>query len=271
MKVATILPQSYLHMAIVDDYHMCLANFIGEPEMEAYTNFFRDQAKLGFVIMDNGLIEGNPRPIDELVVKAKLIGAHEMVLPDVFRDSKATLDAIDNAYGRSLESGINLMAVPQGNTLEEWLDCACTIIGEYREVKTIGIPKVLVDIAGRDGRSIAITELAKRSPMLYHKDIHLLGCWNSALEITIIDKLSRTNKIPTVRGVDSAFAYVYTRAGVRLDSDDRPDSLPIDFKDGRIEGNERQVNSLLKKNIQLWRRAAESRTFMQAVTDELFN
>ena len=99
-----------------------------------------------------------------------------------------------------------MMAVPQGNTMEEWLQCACEIIGNFRDIKVIGIPKVLVDIAGRDGRLYAIKELSARSPMLKHKEIHLLGCWKTPLEVLMIDKASRAGQIPMVRGVDSAIA-----------------------------------------------------------------
>lgn len=268
MKVATILPQTHLNHVQYDTYHMCLANLIGEPGMEKYTNFYKEQAYRTdrYVIMDNGLIEGNPRPISELVAKAKALQADEFILPDVFRDSTATLNAIDNAYEEACASGIRMMAVPQGNTLDEWLSCACEIIGNFRKVEVIGIPKVLVDIAGRDGRLLAIEQLVKMNPMLKHKQIHLLGCWKTPLEILTIDKASESGIIPMVRGVDSAIAYVYARAGIRIDSDDRPDSNPIDFKNGELENN-----NLLSKNIRMWKAAADSRTLSQKMVDTLLS
>lgn len=267
MKVATILPQTYLNHVQHDTYHMCLANLIGEPGMEEYTNFYREQANhpAKYVIMDNGLIEGNPRPISELVAKAKSLQADEFILPDVFRDGIATLEAIDAAYEEACSSDIRMMAVPQGNTLDEWLNCACEIIGSFREVEVIGIPKVLVDIAGRDGRLLAIEQLTKLSPMLKHKQIHLLGCWKTPLEVLTIDKASESGIIPMVRGVDSAIAYVYARAGIRIDSDDRPDSNPIDFRGGEIENDK-----LLSKNIRMWKAASDSRTWSQKIVDKIF-
>lgn len=268
MKVATILPQQYLQCTLYDDYYMCLANLIDEPGMESYTNFFMDMGTCDkkYVIMDNGLIEGNPRPIKELIEKAKLIHADEFILPDVFRDSTATLNAIDAAYEEACASGIRMMAVPQGDTLDEWLSCACEIIGNFREIEVIGVPKVLVDIAGRDGRLFAIKQLVEMSPMLKHKQIHLLGCWKTPLEILTIDKASASGIIPMVRGVDSAIAYVYARAGIRIDSDDRPDSNPIDFKAGELK-----EWSLLGKNIRMWKAAADSRTWSQKLVDKIFN
>lgn len=267
MKVATILPQTYLHHVRRDEYHMCLANLIGEPGMEAYTEFYMEQgfSENSYLIMDNGLIEGNPRPIEELIRKAQYLHADEFILPDVFRDKNATLNAIQNAYDHARAAGIKMMAVPQGNTLEEWLQCACDIIGNFRDIKVIGIPKVLVNIAGRDGRLFAIKELSERCPMIKHKEIHLLGCWKTPLEVLLVDKASRSGQIPMVRGVDSAIPYVYARAGIRLDSADRPDSNPIDFKSGIIDNTR-----LLNKNIKIWKASADSRTWAQRIADKLF-
>lgn len=268
MKVATILPQPYLSLIKQEDYHMCLANLIGAPGMEAYTEFYRKQGfnKNSYLIMDNGLIEGNPRPVDELIYKAQYLQADEFILPDVFCDSKATLEAIQGAYELGKSSGIKMMAVPQGNTLDEWLDCASEIIGNFRGIEVLGIPKVLVKIAGRDGRLIAIRKLEEKSPMLRHKEIHLLGCWQTPLELLFIDKAQRSGLIPKVRGVDSAIPYVFARAGVRLDSDDRPDGNPIDFKDGII-----QNKALLERNIVIWKNAGDSRSFKEKIYDELFS
>lgn len=277
MKVATILPQTYLKHVQYDTYHMCLANLIGEPGMERYTNFYREQAYRvdSYVIMDNGLIEGNPRPISELVAKARVLQADEFILPDVFKDKKATLDAIQDAYKEACAAEIRMMAVPQGSTLEEWLSCACEIIGNFREIEVIGVPKVLVDIAGRDGRLFAIKQLVEMSPMLKHKQIHLLGCWKTPLEVLTIDKASRSGIIPMVRGVDSAIAYVYTRAGIAIDSDDRPDQQPIDFKHGLLEngqlGHDARMQCLLRGNLSKWRAAGDSRTLTEKVLDELNN
>lgn len=268
MEVATILPQQYLSLIRQEKYHMCLANLIEAPGMETYTEFYMNQGfnRTSYLIMDNGLIEGNPRPIEELIHKAQYLHADEFILPDVFRNSKATLEAIQGAYELGKSSGIKMMAVPQGNTLDEWLDCASEIIGNFREIKVLGIPKVLVDIAGRDGRLLAIRKLEEKSPMLRHKEIHLLGCWQTPLELLFIDKAQRSGLIPKVRGVDSAIPYVFARAGVRLDSDDRPDSNPIDFRNGTI-----QNKALLKRNISIWKKAGDSRSFKEKVYDKLFS
>lgn len=255
IKVATIVPQRYLSLVKEDTYHMALAHLINKPGMEEYTKFFKSAGadENSYVIMDNGLIEGDPRPIEELLAKANAINADELILPDVFRDSKATLRAVDSAatylQNHTADMGsLGFMAVPQGNTLEAWLSCA-TLLMDYPMITCLGIPKVLVDIAGRDGRYIAIQKLAERLEDIDARqpEIHLLGCWRTPLELSIIAKGVLQKHLPTIRGVDSALAYVAARAGIKLTDGDRPDNEPIDFMDGAIE-----KENLLKYNIMLW-------------------
>lgn len=255
MKVATIVPQNYLHLTKDDDYFMCLGHLINAPGMDKYTDFFTDRALEGkFVIMDNGLIEGDPRPITELADKAFGIGANEMILTDVFRDSKATLDAIAQCM-KVLEGQRQperLMMVPQGNTVEEWVSCAHELIKRYNmSAITIGVPKVLVDIGGRDGRAVALQELLDRCPVAKHLTYHLLGCWTTPLEVLMLDKLAKNDDFMNIRGVDSAIPFVYARAGKRIDCQDRPDSDPVDFQYTKVNG------VLLRHNIYEWRRAAD--------------
>ncbi|MEG1543058.1 MAG: hypothetical protein RR382_00845 [Tannerellaceae bacterium] len=259
MKVATIVPQNYLGLTKNDDYFMCLGNLIGAPGMEAYTEFFKQRCAEGkFVIMDNGLIEGDPRPIAELARKAMDLGVSEMVMTDVFCDKDKTLAAIDKGVNelRPIEHP-KLMLVPQGSTIEEWVECAHELILRYRFEFTLGIPKVLVKLGGRDGRALALTELMERCPVAAHKECHLLGCWTTPLELTVIDKLSKQGHFPPIRGVDSAMPFVYARAGKKLNSQDRPDSVPINFEKTCVNP------FLLRYNVYQWRRAADvSRRFL---------
>lgn len=260
MKVATIVPQNYLHLTKNDDYFMCLGNLINKPGMEKYTDFFRQRSEEGkYVIMDNGLIEGDQRPITELLEKAKAVGAAEMILTDVFCDCTATLDAIERDM-QALE-GLEhpyLMVVPQGATLEEWVTCAHQLVVKYGSRVTYGVPKVLVKLGGRDGRIAALYRLLEECPIARHATFHLLGCWNSPIEVTMIAKLSSQDDVdspwPRIRGVDSALPFVFARAGVKLNASDRPDSNPINFEKTKVSG------ALLRRNIRLWRKAGTIRT-----------
>lgn len=254
MKVATILPQRYLRVCEDEDYLMALAHLIDKPGMEEYTAFFKRKGldENAYLIMDNGVIEGDPRPIAELLSKAVDIHANELILPDCFRNSKETLRLVDEATlyladHADLVGNMGFMAVPQGETLEQWLSCA-TLLLDNPVVSCLGIPKVLVDIVGRDGRYVAISKLMERVGDLGGRDIHLLGCWKTPLEVSIIAKGVMQGDLPEVRGVDSIIAYNMARAGIRINCDDRPNQDPIDFADGKIENE-----VLLAHNILIWR------------------
>lgn len=256
MKVATILPQPYLELVQEDKYVLALAHLLGKPGMERYTDYFLNKGRHeedAFVILDNGLIEGNPRPIEELVVIALTLNASELVLPDVFRDKQGTLDAIAHACAYldtpTVSKTINkmgFMAVPQGANLEEWLDCAEILLKNPR-ITCLGIPKVLVSIVGRDGRYLALKELVARVGTI-EKDIHLLGCWTTPLEVLTLAKGVSSGDLPAIRGVDSGISYVYARVGMRLNEDDRPDDRPINFEEGS------EINpKILAWNVDYWK------------------
>ena len=254
MKVATILPQAYISVSEDDDYLMALAHLINKPGMEAYTEFFKRKGAEGksFLMMDNGVIEGDPRPIEELMSKAIDIHANEVILPDSFRNSKETLRMVEEAtiyLAKNYETfgDMGFMAVPQGENLEQWVSCAVLLL-ENPAVSCIGVPKVLVDIIGRDGRYVAIKTLMERVGDLGGRDIHLLGCWKTPLEVSIIAKGVLQGELPDVRGIDSIIAYNMARAGIKINCDDRPDQAPIDFADGKIENE-----LLLMHNILIWK------------------
>jgi len=243
MKAATILPTHYLPMVKDDNYHMCLAHLINRDDV--YTEFYKDigrQPGNKYLIMDNGVIEGDPRPIEEIIKKALYVRADEIILPDVFLDKDATLVKSYEALGYVHNNfPLKVMAVPQGKTLDEWLECAIVMLDW--DIDCIGIPKVLTKIAGRDGRLEALKCLGNK---LRGLDIHLLGCWNSPIEITLIERCVKNGEIRPVRGVDSVIAYVYAREGLLLSDADRPAGA-IDFSAHDAD------ESILTKNIQMWR------------------
>lgn len=242
MKIANILPQAFLHQAVQQTYHMALAHMIQEPEYQNYTSFFREQAKRegSFVMMDTGLIEGNARPIEELLRKAKFLGAHEMVLNDVYMKAIPSLEAtyaalnFVTAHGHK---GIQLMGIPQGRNLPEWLEAAKEIIA--LGVDTIGIPKVLTSLGGPNARLQALEEL---SPFIQEgQEVHLLGCWESPIELATIENYVRQAKIVPVRGCDTVLAYAYAQANMRFSDGERPQGS-IDFQATSVDEKLLQYN-----------------------------
>lgn len=246
MHAATIVPQPYLELTRDQPYHLALAHLIGKDGFQQYSEFYQEigEDEDKFLILDNGLIEGDPRPIKELIEKAQWLGASEIVLPDVFQNRMATLQDSYAAWNYMYKHAPNLraMAVPQGQTYVQWLECASEMIGWG--VPTISVPKVVTSMSDVNGRLRALLDLQEiltRSSV----EVHLLGCWDSPLELKFIESYVRAGKIRPVRGVDSAIAYVYARAGLRMSEAERP-AGGIDFaaSDADLE--------ILQYNIEMW-------------------
>lgn len=254
MKMASIVPQNFLELTAEADFHMALAHLVGEPGYEVYTEFFKYRKRGSFCILDNGVIEGSPMPIDTIIEKAEMIRANEIVLPDAYKDKDKTLEMVDTSMRKLLSTfGENqwpfaLMVVPQGDSKEEWLACAELLINKWgKYIDTIGIPKHLIDTCNeRDARLFIISDLADMNLDISKFNIHLLGCWKTPLEVLTIAKASEQGIIPTVRSCDSAVPYVYARSGLRFSDDDRPDRDPIEFQCGHCN------KTLLIYNILAW-------------------
>jgi hypothetical protein len=253
MQLATILPTKYLDLIKGDKYHMALAHLVLKDEI--YTEFYRQQSKKdAYVILDNGVIEGEQQQLGDIIMRARVIGAQEIILPDVFQDADATIASSYKAlktcrekYGREFK----LMAVPQGKTIEEWLECAEVMLDW--DIDCLGIPKVLTKMGGRDARLKVLAELKdtilrRQLTFAFRLDIHLLGCWENPLELTMITKAEQSKVIPPIRGCDSAIAYVYSEKGILLSEDERP-AGPVDFKEKDTD------LTILEKNIKLWKRS----------------
>ncbi|MEG1636127.1 MAG: hypothetical protein RR324_01310 [Cellulosilyticaceae bacterium] len=247
MQLATILPTHYLSLIEGDPYHMALAHLVGKDK--EYTEFYQRQRKEhnSYVIMDNGVIEDAQQTITAICKKAELIGANEIILPDVYKDCDATLESTNSAleYVKKFCPHLRTMAVPQGNSLEEWLDCARFMLDW--DIDVIGIPKVLTSLSGRDARLQALLQLKESFPKhMKQVEIHLLGCWENPIECTMIAKAEQQGDIPAVRGCDSAIAYVYARDNMRITQGPRP-SGKIDF--GAKDAND----ECLVDNIEIWK------------------
>lgn len=246
----TILPQDQLMKINEDPMHMALAHLVGAKGYEEYTEFYKRMSDEGkYIIMDNGVIENAQQDIETILLKAKTIGADEIILPDVFLDSEQTIVRTTAAWDYLNDKRIEqkFMIVPQGNDVDEYLWCLEKLLQVGIEPHSIGIPKVLTKLYGRDARIEVLQRLNEVLPEDCSVELHLLGCHNDALEIKSINILMAQNKIRTVRSVDSALPYVYARADMRMVDGPRPDSDPIDFSQSSCKV------SLLEENIKFWR------------------
>lgn len=234
-KVAHIVPVSHLYDTLDNQYHMCLAHLV---ECTEYRDHFASlTAKGKFVLMDNGAAEGCQLKPEELFKMYELIQPTEIVLPDTLFNPASTIQKSRAFLFQMEQMGIKYrtMAVPQGNTLDEWIACARIFIKDKR-INSFGISKFL-NIATSD-RYVRFKACEALMDLIVEYDrqdleVHLLGCDEGPLIVKLCQEA-----FPFVRGCDSAFAYLQAQSKkmMSLQDDYRPLGT-IDFIGGRACNN----------------------------------
>lgn len=202
MRVAIIAPIANLDLCMASNYHMALAHLV--LQSKEYATFYRARSKAGaFVLMDNGVVEGEPLPLVKVIEAAKRIDASEIVLPDTIRDCDRTWQQVDNAYQTGAfqdfikDTYTSVMVVPHGERMAAWMACL-QHLAEY-PIDTIGLSKFEIHDARAaiQGRAAMVPHVKRVIP---EAKIHFLGISGSPIEISF----------PTseVRGVDSCIPTV---------------------------------------------------------------
>lgn len=247
MEVITIVPKNLVGYTEKQPMHMALAQFFPEACMVDYYEHFRKATAKGqYVIMDNGAAETGCCSIDQLIRAAQFVGAQEVVVPDVLKGVDKTLEYACEYIPQIRERmpDVKIMTVAQGETLDEWYECAVELL--KMDIDVLGVPKVLTKIGGPNARAEVLTRLAGLTRGV---EVHLLGCNESPLEAKAIENLMRQDKMfPRVRSIDSALPYVYAMNNIRIVDGPRP-SGTIDFRNGSLNAD--QIR-LLERNIEIW-------------------
>jgi hypothetical protein len=248
MEIATIVPTAYLHLTRYDNYFLALAQQVGVDR--AYTQFFRERADEGkYVIMDNGAAEGTQPEWKTIIDRGLMINATELVLPDKLHDAKGTLKASAAAIQYLQEAWLmdhfKLMAVPQGRTPEEYIDCALEMLSW--PIHTLGISKFMTVLLGPTARYQFLEQLnarAQENCILESRwvdvELHLLGCHISPQEIAHISSEYH------IRGTDSSIAWLYASEGLHMINEDKP-IKHLDLNDTSTD------SYLLAFNAHIWR------------------
>lgn len=208
LMVAPIVPKSYGSHA-TGPFNLVLAQNLDKQE---YLNMWRDC--FGYKVLDNGAFElGESLPFGDVLRKAVTIAAQEVVLPDKFRDAYETIKMAKRGlqtYRKLRKHGVipagmrfKFMAVPQGNTLQEWLD-SYKALGAMARVNVIAINRDSAKFFGtREG---LLQYLDERRMIFPDKEYHLLGMQDTIGEIKVVQ-----NTYPWVRSMDSCFPYLIGR------------------------------------------------------------
>lgn len=225
MQIINIVPIGNICMEFNQPMHMYLTHLV-----EKYPQYVATaKAAGGYKILDNSLIElGNAVDINRVLDAAEMIGADEIILPDVFQDRQGTLDAVhralvevDRRYAGKWP--FKLMAVAQGKNYPEWDVCYQALMGR-EEVNVIGIPKVCAKMLP-GGRP----EVMKRSKCkLLEKEHHLLGLWYSASE------LYQYEHPDMIRSCDTVLASFMAKHGLGT-MGVRPDGFTVDLEKDVID------------------------------------
>lgn len=242
IKVAHIVPVVY--PKIDTDYHMLLTHLCNDNRyVQGYHNI------KGYKILDNSAYElGESPSVDTILSAAINVLPDEIVLPDVMGDAVGTvtrvIDSLTKLY-RPLPVGKKLpfkvMAVPQGKTLAEWLECYRVFL--TLPIDTIGINKNTSKWFKGD-RVTFCDYLYQNNLVVPTVEYHLLGLVDNFAEVR-----EHNIRHPWIRGVDSSALYTLSRDFITLNggmSNPRP-ITPIDFQDTKSN----KVISLLSNNAKV--------------------
>lgn len=229
MKVAHIAPPHGTNWIRDKSYHLVVAPRLSQDY--AYVSFWKQRHLRGdFIIIDNGEVEfalsdeiKERMPFEQIILLADEIGADEICMPDVFYDGVATIQRTSKWL--PYVPIRRRMLIPQGNSLNEWMECAkvmfkwgCRSMGipkhmeRFRGVvfptRDVEDPKFDGTLGGRYWLCLRIEELG------WHKiiDFHLLGVWDNAK--TEIQPIARD--FPWVRGIDTGIAFAYAQRGMHI-------------------------------------------------------
>lgn len=225
MQLCLIPPHGLEQVALRGSQHLVLAQI----KHEQYANVYQQAWSRGdYLILDNGANEGEPVGDFALMARAAELGAREIVIPDVLGDMTETLRRARQFWSNLQEmtypvTSYGYMAVVQGKTLDELLDCAY-VYTHMKRVTTLGIPRHLISTIGP--KSIRVT-VAKTIYARYgHRfQIHFLGTnaeWPDEV-------LYASREVPFVRSVDTSMPFNYTLAGRALEVNATPVNRPDDY------------------------------------------
>lgn len=221
-KLCLIPPTAHLDEFAKGGMHLLLNHLL---EDKTYFNYYRARYYHwgDYLILDNGAHEEVPSTIEDLVRKAEMVGASEIVWPD----AKYDLDRTIGLFEMTVHSLRNMrmlgyrrwMLVPQGSDIMEWTYCLHYMVGRWqtlsREIPQlfgkapiIGFPMKYTDGTFSDHDVTLAFNFLNDLNVRYPIKVHLLGWDRSPFEW-----VPRLVKAPFVRSVDTAKPFVLTLAG----------------------------------------------------------
>lgn len=252
IKFCVIPPNSALELMDLGNFYFCLTQIY--VKNEEYRNFFKARKAEGkFVIMDCGIGDGDPVTQDVLFEAMKDLMPSEIIPLDVLKDGDATFRNAVEFILRMKEEGllgkIQVLACPQGDTLEEWLECYIKL-SNLKEVDTIGMSKI--GIPWVVSRSIKDQNIARDRNVIFdyltneellRKPMHFLGAGS-------MEEYAHYKGSPYVRSSDSCFSVWLGMNGIKFEPGHKRIPTPRDYFEREISLDQMVV---VKENIATFR------------------
>lgn len=204
MRLALIPPLEYLDMTYQTDMQLMLPELLGDYGYRAIMEDHLSNPNQ-YVILDNGAAEAQQPANDELMVIIEDLFPQEFALPDVIRDSAATIEQAHNFlqeygdYFHNIPTKLGIVAA--GDSPFESARTVSRVMRYYRElIDVIYIPRSLL----ADSMDIfARIKLANSFHQFYpDKEIHLFGASTvSAREVAF------ASKVPYIRSIDTSLPF----------------------------------------------------------------
>lgn len=182
LQVAHILPVNKIDKNMPrQNYEMYLTHKVLEhPETFEFLAKDRDNSIGSFKILDNSACElGKGMDFAKVIKAAEIIGADEIVLPDVPRSGVSLTTTLQYLIDlpQEIKDKYSIAAVVQGETYEQVLDCMEQLLC-IRSIDTIMLPKWYCSMSSSNGlgRHRLTLELYKMIQSCKSKvNIHWLG------------------------------------------------------------------------------------------------
>lgn len=225
MKICNIVPLKYNYLMYQQEYVMLLCH------LSMTNKEYVEQAKnsKNYKIMDNSIIElGKSFDLINLIEEARKCKANEIILPDVFQNGKLTLELVKSSIQYLKENNLigefKLQAVCHGNTIEEF-ENSFRELNKIEEIDVIGIPKIL---SKTFGNRCNLYDIFKDT----NKEIHLLGCWESFNELTVLPE----EAFSKIRSLDTCLISLLSLRNKDIFNAERPIET-IDFNETEVDVN----------------------------------
>jgi hypothetical protein len=234
-----------------DKHHLVISNLI--VSNTTYRQFYRKRRDHGdFIILDTPAFEEVEPDLDEHLEAVRLLQPNEIVIPDDMGSAEHTIELAKEfiwalADAQSASYHPQLMAVPHGDTYDEYIGCA-HLLGLLDGVTTLGIQEEVEELYSRPRFTVA-----EHIKEITGKDIHLLGVTEHYQELMALQVQD------VIRTCDSAKWVVWGLNGLVTDpmypAPPYPGRKSVGGRMGYFDYddvNEQQLETA-KFNIELWR------------------